>query len=151
MLGPLEVWDQGRQLTIGGPQQRAVLAILCLVWLQPAAAALDPGTYLPGQLVVKLKPAPAGFAAHQANRESENEIDEVERLIPAVMEDHVSFACPLTIGMERCERWGEPFAFDAGPDIQSARALAAPPPPSTTGRRGSCTPSNITTGTRARN
>ncbi len=32
------------------------------------------------------------------------------------------------IDAPRCERWGEPFAFDAGPDIQSARALAAPPP-----------------------
>ena len=32
------------------------------------------------------------------------------------------------IDAPRCARWGEPFAFDAGPDIESARALALPPP-----------------------
>src|SRR4051812_29603965 len=30
ILGPTEVWDDGRQLAIGGPQQRALLAVLLL-------------------------------------------------------------------------------------------------------------------------
>jgi len=39
------------------------LALFCSAWLRPAAAVPDPGTYLPGQLVVKFKPsAPAGPA-----------------------------------------------------------------------------------------
>src|ERR671911_665592 len=30
ILGPVEVWDDGRQLQLGGPKQRAVLALLLL-------------------------------------------------------------------------------------------------------------------------
>lgn len=40
--------------------------------------------------------------------------DEVERMIPEVMEDHTSFACPLTVGCERLERWGDKYAHTRG-------------------------------------
>jgi DNA-binding SARP family transcriptional activator len=30
VLGPIEVWTAGRRITIGGPQQRALLAVLLL-------------------------------------------------------------------------------------------------------------------------
>ncbi len=30
VLGPLEVWDNSRRVTVGGPQQRALLAVLLL-------------------------------------------------------------------------------------------------------------------------
>ena len=41
----------------------AGLALLCLGLLRTAAAVPDPATYLPGQLVVKFKPASSGVAA----------------------------------------------------------------------------------------
>jgi len=39
------------------------LALLCSGLLLPAATVPDPSTYLPGQLLVKFKPAPSSVAA----------------------------------------------------------------------------------------
>ena len=38
------------------------LALFCSCLLRPTAAVPDPSTYLPGQLLVKFKPAPSGVA-----------------------------------------------------------------------------------------
>jgi DNA polymerase-1 len=52
-----------------------------------------------------------------------NEADVVQQMIPQVMEDHVSFAAPLTVGCERLERWGDKYAHTRGSHLEIGKFM----------------------------